>query len=119
EDFDSLDGRIVFLAVGGSLGNPTQQQVVLIGALFQPAAPAVGQLVERFAQQQTELRGRRKNAPPTVLLDQPLEVLFGIEAQQRQAEAVLAARFAMAAAGVAARLGEDRHNLVGEVDWPR
>ena len=57
-----------------------------------------------------------KDAPAAIFLDERLVIEFRHEAQERQGEAVLAARLAVAAAAVAAELGEDRHDVVGEVD---
>ena len=56
------------------------------------------------------------DAPAAGFLDQGGVIELRLEAEQRQLEAVLAARLAVAAAGVAAELGEDRHDLVAEVD---
>ena len=56
------------------------------------------------------------DASAAIFLDEGLVIEFRHEAEQRQGEAVLAARLAVAAAAVAAELGEDRHDLVGEVD---
>ena len=70
----------------------------------------------RLEQQQAVSGAAGKSAAAAVFLDQRLVVELRLEAEQRQLEAVLAARLAVAAAGVAAELGEDRHDLVGEVD---
>ena len=45
-----------------------------------------------------------------------LVILARLEAQQRQPEPILAAHFAMTPAGIAAELGENRHDLIGEID---
>ena len=57
-----------------------------------------------------------EQAAAAAFLHERCVVELGLEAEQRQREAVLAAGLAVAAAGVAAELGEDRHDLVGEVD---
>ena len=68
-------------------------------------------------EQQQALVGRGREQPPAAaFLHQVLVILRRLEAEQRQLEAVLAARLAVAAAAVAAELGEDRHDLIGEVD---
>ena len=45
-----------------------------------------------------------------------LVIFARLEAQQRELETVLAAGFAVAAATVAAQLGKDGHDLIGEID---
>ena len=70
----------------------------------------------RLQEQQAAIgRGWKKPAPPR-LFDQVLVVFGWFEPMQRQFEAVLPARFSMAASGIAARLGKDWDNLVGEID---
>ena len=67
-------------------------------------------------QQQALLRRRRKQPPAAAFLDQVLVILGRFKPQQRQGEAVLAARFPVAAAAVAAVLGKQGRDLVGKVD---
>src|SRR5262249_5694268 len=55
-------------------------------------------------------------AAAAAFLDQRGEVDVRLEAEQREFEAVLPGGLAVAAAGVAAELGEDGHDLVAEVD---
>ena len=64
------------------------------------------------------LSGRgREQAPAAVFLHQSRgNRASGSKPSSDRREAVLAARLAVAAAAVAAELGEDRHDLVGEVD---
>ena len=50
------------------------------------------------------------------LLDDRLIVGHRVETEQRQLEAVLPTALAVAAAGIAAQLGEYRHHVIGEVD---
>ena len=69
-----------------------------------------------FVEQQAGVGRGGKDPPAAPFLDERLVVEGRLEAEQAQPEAVLAARLAVAAAGVAAELGEDRHDLVGEVD---
>ena len=76
----------------------------------------MGRATDRLVQQQA-LAGRRgREATTTSFLDEELVIFVRVEAQQRQLEAVLATRLAVTATAIAAELGEDRHNLVGEVD---
>src|SRR5262249_4176685 len=58
---------------------------------------------------------RQKTATATFLYQRGI-VGFRLEAEQRQLETVLARCLAVAATAVAAELGEDRDNLVAEVD---
>ena len=70
----------------------------------------------RLLQQQAALRrgGRQPAAAP--FFHQMLVIFARLEAQQRQPEAILPAHLAMTAAGIAAELGENRHDLIGEID---
>src|SRR5438309_592652 len=81
-------------------------------------AAAVGDRAGGLEQQQAVVGGGEEQAPAAALLDQGVVIEGGVEAEQRQFEAVLAQGLAVAAAGVAAELGEDRHHLVTEADRP-
>ncbi len=116
EHVDPHDGRVVFVAVGHALQNPAPHQPVGVRILLQPGAAAVRGRADRLEQQQALIRRGRKQPPAAALFDQVLEIFPRLEAQQRQLEAVLPARFAVAAAAIAAQFGEDRHDLIGEVD---
>ncbi|MBI3331425.1 MATE family efflux transporter, partial [Candidatus Peregrinibacteria bacterium] len=70
----------------------------------------------RLEQEEAIIRSGGEEPPAAGFLDDGHVVEVGLEPQQRQTEAVLAAGLAVAAAAVAADLGEDRHHLVGEVD---
>ena len=80
--------------------------------------PPWGTVAGRLGQQQALLGRGREEPAAAAFLDQRLVVELRLEAEQGEPEAVLAARLAVAAAGVAAELGEDRDDLVGEVDGP-
>ena len=84
------------------------------GSSFLP--PPWGTRPVAFSRKQARVRGGGEQPPAAALLHQGLVVEVRLEAEQREPEPVLAARLAVAAAGVAAELGEDRHDLVGEVD---
>jgi hypothetical protein len=76
----------------------------------------VGDLGRGLAQQQALLgRGGEEPAAPA-FEDQRLVIQGRLEPQQADPEAVLAGGLAVAAAGVAPELREDRDDLVGEVD---
>lgn len=72
-------------------------------------------LTDRFREQQALGRSRRENAAAAAFLHQEFVILFRDEPQQRQLESVLAAGLAVTAPAVAIQLGENRHDLVGEV----
>ncbi len=78
----------------------------------------MGDLGRRLGQQQALLGRGREEPPASPFLDQRLVVERRLEAEQAEPEPVLTARLAVASARVAAELGEDRHDLVGEVDRP-
>ncbi len=113
---DPLDRRVPLAAIGHALQNPAPQQSVRVRIVLQPGTAAMRGHADRLEQQQA-LFGRSGEQPPAAtLLDQVLEVLARLEAQQRQLEPVLAPRLAVATAAVAAQLGEDRHDLIRKVD---
>ena len=67
--------------------------------------------------QQQAFAGRRgENPPSATLFHQEFVVVLRLKTQQRKFETILAAGLAVAAAAVAAELGEDRDDLVFEVD---
>ena len=72
--------------------------------------------VRRLLQQQAIGRRGRKESPATIFFDQKVVIVAGIESQQRQPKAVLPAELAVATSGVAAGLGENRDDLIGEID---
>ena len=73
------------------------------------------QQVGRFHQQETVFRIGGEDSPSAILEDEVLVILFRIETQQREFEAVLPVRFAMTAAGIAAEFCEDRHDFVAKI----
>ena len=94
-------------AAAGSRGESTSH----------PLAAAVRHACRSALSSSRLLVGRGREEPPAAaFLHQVLVVLVRLEAEQRQLEAVLAAGLAVAAAAVAAELGEDRHDLVGKID---
>ncbi len=103
-------------AEGGPLPNPAEQRLVIAGANAQPFAAAVSHRAGGLVQEYARLRGRQEKAPPARLARQGVEIDPRLKAQQRQAETVLASRFAVTGAAVASELAEDRRNLVREID---
>src|SRR5262249_53091249 len=95
---------------------PTADETVLIGADLHAFAAAVGHAAGRLEQQQTAVRSGWEQTPTARLFHQRVEIDFRLEAEQRDFETVLTARLTATAAGIAAQLGEDRHDLIGEID---
>lgn len=84
-----------------------------------PLAAPVGDRSGGLQEQQALLGRRRRDPPSAGFLEEVLVVLGRFEPQERELESVLPApRLGVAGAHVAAGLGEDRHDVVGEVDRP-
>ncbi len=113
---DLGDLRIGRAAEGRAAGDPAADELIFVGADFEAFAARVGHGAGRLLQQQAKFGSGREQAPATVFLDECLIIELGNEAQERQAKAILPARFAVAAAAVATELGEDRHDMVAEID---
>ena len=98
---------IGLLAVGHALLDPAPHQAIGGRIELDPLAAAVRQAGRRLEQQQALIGRGREEPAAAAFLHEVLVILLRLEAEQRQAEAVLAARLAVAAAAVAAVLGED------------
>src|SRR5262249_13116001 len=108
-DRDLGHDRIVLRAIRRARRDPAANQLVLVGVRVHSLAAGVGDLAGGLLQEQAAFGRGREDASAAVLFGQRLEIEFGNEAEQRQREAVLSAGLAVAAAAVAAELGEDRH----------
>src|SRR5262249_55460159 len=84
--------------------------------LAEPHAAAVLDLAGRFEQQQTIVGIDRIDAPPQAVARDRHEILVRLIAEQRQAEAPLALKRAMASAGVAASPAKQSHDMPLEID---
>jgi hypothetical protein len=84
--------------------------------LLKPGAAAVRGYADRLGEQHALVGRGRKQPPPAAFFHQVLVVFGRLEAQERKFEAILTAGLAMAAAAVAAELGENRRDLIGKVD---
>ena len=73
-------------------------------------------LAARLAQEQAERRVGGEDAPAAGLAGDGVEVEVGVEAEQRELEAVLPARLAVARPGVAAGPRQDRLDVALEGD---
>ena len=69
-----------------------------------------------FEQEQATLRRGGEKATTTRFLHEMLVIFQRLETKERQPKTVLSGRFAMATTAIATRLGEDRDDLVREVD---
>ena len=84
--------------------------------LGQPSPATVRKEVRRLRDQEGKLGIGGKDPPAARLVDEESVILGGLEAEEREAEAVLPVRLPVAAAGVAAEPSEDRDDLIGEAD---
>ena len=97
-----------------ALLQPAQQRRVEFAVGLEPLAAGVRDRARRLAQEQAFL-GNGEVHPPARLLAREAEVVaVRIEAEEREAEPVLAARSAVARAGVAAGAREDGHHVEAE-----
>jgi len=69
-DADLRDGRVIRLAERHAGGDPAADELVFIRADFMRLPPPCGSWPVAFAQEQTVIRRRRKDAPPARFLDQ-------------------------------------------------
>ena len=113
---DALHHRSVGRTVLRSLLDPAPHHADKRRAAIEPFTAAMGHGSNRLAEQQAEFRRGRRHTSAAGFVDQVLEILARLEAEQRQLEAVLTAGLAVTGARVAAKLGEDRHDLVLEAD---
>src|SRR5262249_24511452 len=98
--------------------DPAPDQPVLLAVLVEALAAAVGNAAGRLHEQEALRRGGGKDAPAARLAGDGLMVEGGVKAEQRQLEAVLPARLAVTAAGIAAELAQDGDDLGLEINRP-
>src|SRR4029079_5132362 len=113
------DDGVLLAAVRHALGDPADDQPIFVAVLLQLVAAAARDSRDALEEEQAVLGRRGEEAPAERLLDQVLVVVTGLEPEEREPEAVLAAALTVAAAAVAAELREDRRDLVREVDERR
>ena len=106
--------------VTSSLGAPASSQRSRVwyelARRLEPLAAGVRHGAGGLLEQQALGRDGEVDAPAADLAGEAVVVAVGVEAEQREAEAVLAAGRAVAAAGVAAGPHEDRHHVELEAD---
>src|SRR5206468_11185909 len=101
-----------------ALLQPAQERLRFGRIRREPLAPAVGDLCRRLQEDQA-LFGMRFVDPLTVrVLDDLLPIEGGIPATERLLEPALAALRAVTRSLIAARFGEDRHDIRSEMNWP-
>src|SRR5439155_14501548 len=98
------------------LGDPASQDGVLGRILAKTNAAFMRHLARRLLQDQTGFGIERRNPPALRVARQAVQVEGGVLTAQRQTETVFAVEIAVAGAGVAAALAEDRHDVVDEAD---
>ena len=114
--FDARHRGVGLLAIRHALLDPPMHQPISGGVDLDPLTAAVRQPGRGLEQQQALLGGRGKEPAAAPFLHEILVVFCRLKAQQRQTKAVLPARLAVAAAAVAAVLGEERRDLIRKID---
>lgn len=116
-------GTTSILATVGSSGLPKGIPVPIQRAITQYSCdpgpsrlpPPWGNCAVAFWSKKASLWGGREDATPPGFIDQRIVINPGLEPEQADLESVLTIRLAVAAARIAAELGENRHDLIGEV----
>ena len=116
QDLDPHDPRRLRVARASPLGDPAGDAFVGRGARLDEFSTAVRHGGRGLEEEQAHVGRDDRHPPPAGLLDQVLVVLGWLEPQQGKPEAVLPAALPVAAATVAAVLGENRHDLRVEVE---
>ena len=112
DDFGQLGGVVV----GRAGFDPAVQRLVELAARLEPLAAGVIDGARRL-REQGAVRGHGQVDPaPDHLAGQAEVVAFGVEAEERDAKAVLAPRRPVAASGVAAGPHENRHDVEPEAE---
>src|SRR5262249_49162848 len=91
--------------------DPLAEELIFVAFRVHALAAAVRHLARRLAQDQALIRSRREHTPAARLLGDGVVVETGVEAKERQLEAVLTTGLPVTAAGVAAQPAEQRHDL--------
>ncbi len=89
-----------------------------VAVFFEALAPRVGDGAEALLNDQTFPGKREVDPPADAFLRQPVVIALGIVAEEREVEAVLAARGAVTAPGIAARFHEHGHDIEPEAQRP-
>ena len=98
--------------------DPAHQRAVVLAVGVEQLAARMRNRADRFFDQQTRFGPRQIDAASALFAGCAIVVADGVEAEQRQSKAVLAAGGAVATARVAAGPHEDRHHVQMETDRP-
>jgi len=113
---DALNYRVIRGTVRQPCGNPATQQFVFVAAGLDPCSASVRHDAAGFAKDETFIRSRWEDSPPSRLFRQKLVIAFRFEAEQRKAEVILTGRRAVARAAVTPGSRELRNDVVGKAD---
>ena len=103
------------LGKGQPATNPIMQHAIFARALLQTHAAAMPHLAGGFAQKQTGLRRRLRNAPAARFLEDGMIIPAGIGAEHGQLESVLPLGLAVTGRAVAAQSAKQRFHVVHEI----
>jgi hypothetical protein len=112
EHLDADERAGGFAVVLGSVGDPVVQRAERFRVRLDPLTALVSDLGSRLAQQQAAFGRRQVDATAEQVPGQGAMVDLRVVAEQGQAESVLAGGGAVAAASIAAALGQHRDDLV-------
>ena len=117
EDVDAGELGDVGRVIRRAGGEPGHQSLVEPAVGAEAHAAGVLHRAQAFPHDQALLGEREVDAPANLFAREPVIIAIRVEAEQREVEAVLAARRAVACARVAAGLHEHRHHVELETDW--
>ena len=109
-------GQLAHVVVGRAGLDPVVERLIEFAVGLEPLAAGVLHRADRLLQQRAVGGDGQVDAPADHLAGQAVMVALGIEAEERDPEAVLAARRAVATAGVAAGPHEHRHHVEPEAE---
>ncbi len=113
---DRHERGVGLFAVDHAFADPPDQPLVALRAGIESLTAAVRDDVRGLQEQQALLRGRREHPPAVPLLHDVLVILLRLEAEQRQSKTILPVpRLRMAAARITRGLGQDRHDVIHEI----
>ena len=105
------------LAPFGPLHDPFPQQLVDPGSLGESDLAAVGHLAGRLEKQQAGVRVGAVDAPAFHVAGECKVILFGVVAEQREAQAALALEGAVTRTGIAPHAAQQAHDVPLEIDF--
>ena len=116
DDFETLDGGVVFFRPWNALSDPAVEDLVSERTFFQLMTAFVRNLSGGFEEKKAVL-GRRRGDAAGTSLERDAEVIhFGIAAEERELEATPSLKRAVTLAGAASHLLKDGHDFALEAD---